>query len=608
MKAEESQAVRQLAEVGEEDDDEDEDLTTTTTPMNDDDDEEDDDEDDDEDRLKRMQACELGRRRADARATAKILGRAAGVSSRRQAEQLMLEGRVTVNGAVVRELGVKVDPAKDAVKVDGKRVLGETPAYVLLFKPKGTICTLDDPEDRPTVVDLVKGLKTRLYPVGRLDFDTTGALLLTNDGELANLLMHPRHRFTKTYVAKVKGIPTDERLDKLRRGVNIEGHTAPAEARILQVKEKNSVIQLTLREGRNKQVKRMCQAIGHPVIRLHRSAYGFLTLEGLEPTQWRTLSEDEVKRLRAAASRAAEGTDEAPSFKPKIEQAPARAPRQAPRSGGRAPPGPAGPRAAPAARPPRGPQRPALGPAPAPAAPAQRQDRVPAAQAPPDPAPPAPVPVRAPAPAPARRSSSGPRPKRWAPFRRAQAQGPSVKSLKPLRRRIDSLDDQILGLLNERAKVVQKVYDVKVHHAQGSPAAGLCAGPGSRDPAAPEGQERRALPAGRHRAGLQRDHLRPAARWRSARASPTSARPAPTPTRPPSSASAPRATMPASPASRASLKRWSRSAATTAWCRWRTAPKASSTTPSTSSSIRTSRSAPRSRWPSAITCCRPRAT
>ena len=136
---------------------------------------------------------------------------AAGVASRRQAESLMLEGRVTVNGAVIQELGFKVDPAKDAVKVDGKRVLGEEHQYVLLYKPKGTICTMDDPEGRPTVVDLVKGLKTRLYPVGRLDFDTTGALLLTNDGELANLLMHPQHRFAKTYVAKLKGIPTEDR-------------------------------------------------------------------------------------------------------------------------------------------------------------------------------------------------------------------------------------------------------------------------------------------------------------------------------------------------------------------------------------------------------------
>lgn len=229
----------------------------------------------------------------------------AGVASRRQAEQLMLEGRVTVNGAVVSELGAKVDPDKDAVKVDGRRVLGERPAYLLMHKPKGTLCTLDDPEGRPLVTDLVKGVKARLFPVGRLDFDTTGALLLTNDGELANLLMHPRHRFAKTYLAKVKGVPSEERLEKLRRGVNIEGvRTAPAEARLVAVKEKNSLVELVLREGRNRQVKRMFLEVGHPVLRLQRTAYAFLDLQGLEPGQWRHLTADEVKRLRAAAARA----------------------------------------------------------------------------------------------------------------------------------------------------------------------------------------------------------------------------------------------------------------------------------------------------------------
>jgi 23S rRNA pseudouridine2605 synthase len=245
---------------------------------------------------------------------------AAGVASRRQAEQLMLDGRVTVNGKVTTELGSKVDPETDAVKVDGKRVHGERMAYVLLYKPKNTICTVDDPEQRQTVMELVKGVKARLYPVGRLDYDTTGALLLTNDGELANMLMHPRHRFTKTYLAKVKGIPTEERLEKLRRGVNIEGvRTAPAEARLVTVKEKNSLVELVLREGRNRQVKRMFLEIGHPVIRLHRPAYAFLSLEGLEPGSWRFLAPEEVKRLRAAAARAGESGAEAP-YQPRLER------------------------------------------------------------------------------------------------------------------------------------------------------------------------------------------------------------------------------------------------------------------------------------------------
>ena len=264
----------------------------------------------------------------------KFLSRS-GAASRRQAEQMMLEGRVTVNGTVVRELGVKLDPDKDAVKVDGKRVHGETPAYVLLYKPKGTICTLDDPEQRPTVMELVRGVKARLFPVGRLDFDTTGALLLTNDGEMANLLMHPRHRFSKTYLAKVKGIPTEERLEKLRRGVNIEGvRTAPAEARIVSVKEKNSLVEVVLREGRNRQVKRMFLEIGHPVIRLHRSAYAFLTLDGLLPTQWRHLMPEEVKRLQSAAARAnaPAGDDDEDGFRPRLAR-PIKAPREfAPRA------------------------------------------------------------------------------------------------------------------------------------------------------------------------------------------------------------------------------------------------------------------------------------
>ena len=260
----------------------------------------------------------------------KFLARS-GVASRRQAEQMMLDGRVTVNGAVSRELGVKVDPDKDSVKVDGKRVHGEQSAYVLLYKPKNTICTLDDPEQRPTVMDLVRGVKARIFPVGRLDFDTTGALLLTNDGEMANLLMHPRHRFSKTYLAKVKGIPTEERLEKLRRGVNIEGvRTAPAEVRMVAVKEKNSLVEVILREGRNRQVKRMFLEIGHPVIRLHRSAYAFLDLEGMAPGQWRPLLPEEIKRLRASAARAdapGSGAAGGDAYRPRLAR-PLKAPRE----------------------------------------------------------------------------------------------------------------------------------------------------------------------------------------------------------------------------------------------------------------------------------------
>jgi pseudouridine synthase len=231
----------------------------------------------------------------------------AGVASRRQAEQMMQEGRVRVNGQVVSELGVKIDSDRDFVKVDGKTVRPERLAYILMNKPKNTICTLDDPGRRVRVVDLVRGVKARLFPVGRLDWDTTGALLLTNDGELANLLIHPRHSVPRTYVAKIKGIPTPERLAKLKKGVYLDGRrTLPAYAKLLSVKEKNSLIQLTLREGRNRQVKRMCQAIGHPCLRLTRVAFGSLTVNDLAPGAWRHLTAEEVAYLKAAAVKTAE--------------------------------------------------------------------------------------------------------------------------------------------------------------------------------------------------------------------------------------------------------------------------------------------------------------
>jgi pseudouridine synthase len=249
----------------------------------------------------------------------------AGIASRRQAERMMTEGRVTVNGKAVTELGTKIDPEADAVKVDGKLVHSKQLHYVLLNKPKGCICTMDDPEGRPKVTDLVRGVKARLYPVGRLDFDTTGALLLTNDGELANALMHPQHRFAKTYVAKLKGIPTEDNMEKLKTGIYLDGkRTAPAEAKILSVKEKNSSIQLTLREGRNKQVKRMCQAIGHPVIRLNRSAYGFLRVDDLAPGAWRHLAAEEVSMLRKASE---EGKSHADQTDPRLLRKPKPVPR-----------------------------------------------------------------------------------------------------------------------------------------------------------------------------------------------------------------------------------------------------------------------------------------
>jgi 23S rRNA pseudouridine2605 synthase len=216
----------------------------------------------------------------------------AGVASRRGADELIKAGRVRVNGEPGR-LNTFVQPS-DTVDVDGEPVAAQRLAYVLLHKPAGTVTTARDPQRRPTVVDLVD-LPERVVPVGRLDADTTGALLLTNDGPLAHRLAHPRYGVEKTYVVEVQGEPDDAALGRLARGIELEeGPTAPAQARRLGP----SRIELTIHEGRNRQVKRMFEAIGHPVRRLHRSAYAGLTLEGLEPGRWRELEPSEVGALR----------------------------------------------------------------------------------------------------------------------------------------------------------------------------------------------------------------------------------------------------------------------------------------------------------------------
>jgi len=222
----------------------------------------------------------------------------AGVASRRGAEELIRAGRVRVNGEVVG-LGTFVDDARDVVEVDGRPVRPEPLAYVLLHKPAGLVTTVRDPHGRPTVVGLVAH-ERRIVPVGRLDADTTGALLLTNDGPLAHRLMHPRHEVDKVYEADVEGEPSDEALAQLAAGVELDdGRTAPARARRLGP----SRLELTLHEGRKHQVKRMCEAVGHPVRRLHRRAYAGLTVAGLAPGEWRDLREEEVERLTAVARR-----------------------------------------------------------------------------------------------------------------------------------------------------------------------------------------------------------------------------------------------------------------------------------------------------------------
>ena len=235
----------------------------------------------------------------------KILSQA-GIASRRASEQLMLDGRVTVNGVTVRELGSKADPARDDVRVDGRRVkvLGRH-RYLLLNKPRGYVTTRSDPQRRPTVMDLLRGVHDYVYPVGRLDFESEGLLLLTNDGDLAAALTHPSHGVARVYEARVLGVPDRHDLERLARGVTIDGRRAgPAEA-TLQSHGRDAdaaTLVITIREGRNRQVRKMCEAVGHPVTHLRRVAIGPIRDSKLKPGQWRELSGDEVRRLRAAAS------------------------------------------------------------------------------------------------------------------------------------------------------------------------------------------------------------------------------------------------------------------------------------------------------------------
>ena len=219
----------------------------------------------------------------------------AGVASRRRADELIREGRVQVNGSP-GQLNTVVG-ARDVVEVDGERVSAQPLVYVLLHKPAGIVTTASDPHGRPTVVELVEH-DVRVVPVGRLDADTTGALLLTNDGPLAHRLAHPRYGVPKVYAAEVEGSPDERALAALREGVELEdGRTAPAEARLLAP----GLVELVLHEGRKRQVKRMLEAVGHPVRRLHRARYAVLELGELEPGAWRELTREEVSLLRSEA-------------------------------------------------------------------------------------------------------------------------------------------------------------------------------------------------------------------------------------------------------------------------------------------------------------------
>ncbi|MEJ2313744.1 MAG: pseudouridine synthase [Nitrospirota bacterium] len=226
-----------------------------------------------------------------------------GVASRRKAEEIIEEGRVTVNG-VVATLGDKADPEKDHIKLDGKLLSQPAGArkYMVLHKPKNVITTLDPEETRPTVRDFLAGVRERVYPVGRLDFDSEGLLLLTNDGELAHAVMHPSGKMPKTYRVKIKGVLEEKDFEKLRRGVRLDdGLTAPAEVRPLEALKQNSWIEMTIYEGRKRQIRRMLQAVGHPVIRLIRTRIDGLSLGSLAPGEMRHLSNNELKRLKYSA-------------------------------------------------------------------------------------------------------------------------------------------------------------------------------------------------------------------------------------------------------------------------------------------------------------------
>ncbi len=244
----------------------------------------------------------------------KILS-AAGVCSRREAEELILEGKVRVNGRIVSELGQKADIGKDVIKV-GNRVVGRESGrkiYLLLNKPKGYVTTTKDPQGRKTVMELLgRGLSAgdrstggaRVYPVGRLDYDSEGMLILTNDGDFANAVMHPSKEVQKTYEVKVKGVMGDAEFNRLAGGVRLsDGITAPAKVRKRKLAEANSWIEITIHEGRNRQVRRMCEALGHPVQKLKRTKVGPVSMGALPPGGYRELTPSEVRALLKAAGK-----------------------------------------------------------------------------------------------------------------------------------------------------------------------------------------------------------------------------------------------------------------------------------------------------------------
>jgi 23S rRNA pseudouridine2605 synthase len=234
----------------------------------------------------------------------KILAEA-GIASRRKCEEMISAGRVQVNGEVVKTLGVKADADHDEIQVDGQLINQQNKIYILLNKPKGVITSATDPEGRKVVTDFLRGIKERIYPIGRLDYDTEGLLLLTNDGEFAHLLTHPKHHVPRTYLVTVKGVPHGNLLEKLRSGVMLEeGLTSPAEVEYADIREEKNqtTITITIYEGRNRQVRRMFESISYPVVKLKRIQFGSVFLHGVARGTYRHLTKNEIDELRQDAT------------------------------------------------------------------------------------------------------------------------------------------------------------------------------------------------------------------------------------------------------------------------------------------------------------------
>lgn len=228
-----------------------------------------------------------------------------GIASRRKCEELILQGQVSVNDKITNTLGTKINPKKDIVKYKNKKINEKKKlVYIMLNKPIDYITTAKDEKGRPTVLDLITDIDVRLYPVGRLDSDTSGLLILTNDGDLTYKLTHPKSLTPKTYIAKIKGTPTSKELDKFKKGLKIEDYfTAPAKIQLVQVKDKSSIVKITITEGRNRQIRKMCKKIGHPVITLQRVSIGKVELGNLKEGEYRKLTNKEIDLLKSPLKR-----------------------------------------------------------------------------------------------------------------------------------------------------------------------------------------------------------------------------------------------------------------------------------------------------------------